>query len=62
LPAGSYGGSYVAYGNEAIFWSATESNNGNTAYYRYLYYDWQELNQQDESKYYGRSVRCIRDE
>lgn len=61
LPAGErYGsdGYYSNVGDYAYFWSATEWT-GNFAYNMYLYYDgasWGVL-----VKYYGHSVRCLKD-
>ena len=63
LPAGDwYGNGLFSYeGSDAYFWSSTESD-GNYAYYIYLgnYYD--DASLCNYSKYYGFSVRCVKDE
>ncbi|MCK9339600.1 MAG: fibrobacter succinogenes major paralogous domain-containing protein [Bacteroidales bacterium] len=60
LPAGGYYGSYDNFGNNANFWSATETSS-DYAYTRYLY-----SNNAGVYRYYyykpnGYSVRCVRD-
>ncbi|MCQ2276124.1 MAG: fibrobacter succinogenes major paralogous domain-containing protein [Bacteroidales bacterium] len=60
VPAGNYSGSYLAFGNYAYFWSATRSTS-NTAYNRTLYYNNANVNSGYHAKYYGYSVRCLRD-
>ncbi|MBO6050678.1 MAG: hypothetical protein J6P65_01705 [Bacteroidales bacterium] len=58
LPAGNYVG-YYSIGNSAHFWSASEED-GNYAYYRYLYYNGADVNWYDGYKKYGFSVRCVK--
>lgn len=60
LPAGGYGGSNNNFGNNAFFWSATESN-GNAAYDRYLDYYYAHVYRNGINKNFGFSVRCLRD-
>lgn len=65
LPAGfRYGdGDFVDDGNNAYFWSSTESTeyaSGN-AYYMYLYYYNDSGYLDGNDKYYGFSVRCLKD-
>ncbi len=64
LPGGNrsnYG--YFDYlGNYGNWWSATENeNNGNSAYFHYLYYDNSGTYRFSKDKSYGYSVRCVRD-
>ena len=61
VPAGNYGGRYYNFGINAIFWSATEHDD-NSAYNRYLGCDNARVNIDNGYKYYGFSVRCLRDE
>ena len=58
LPAGirNYYGDYIGEGNSTYFWSSTEYNSDN-AYYMDLNYDLL----YDYYKYYGFSVRCLKD-
>ena len=59
-PAGRYyGNGYDGLYSYAYFWSATQ-NNGNTAYSRYLLYNNASVHRYSYSKYYGQSVRCLR--
>ena len=60
LPAGyrNHFGDYYDEGRHADFWSSTE-NNSIDAYRMYLYYDAASLF--DYYKYYGFSVRCVKD-
>ncbi|MCQ2271643.1 MAG: fibrobacter succinogenes major paralogous domain-containing protein [Bacteroidales bacterium] len=61
LPAGYYSGVYYYHlGNNAYFWSATENLDG-LAYYRYLGYNSDNVYSSNYVKYYGYSVRCVRD-
>ena len=69
LPAGDYGGysdsfgtygSYDGFGSKAAFWSATEYSDLG-AYYRFLYYNNADVGRNGYGKYYGFSVRCLRD-
>ncbi|MBR4537068.1 MAG: fibrobacter succinogenes major paralogous domain-containing protein [Bacteroidales bacterium] len=61
LPAGYYGnGGYISFGYYANFWSATE-NIANYAYDRYLGYSYAYVYRDGGNKYYGFSVRCVRD-
>ena len=58
-PAGNYFGNYNSFGYGANFWSATQFNSYN-AYIRYLYYGYAIVYRYNYIKYYGYSVRCIR--
>ena len=58
-PAGSYYGYYYYFGYYADFWSATQYSS-TTAYNRNLSYNSAYVNRCNSSKYYGYSVRCIR--
>ena len=61
LPAGYYDGSYNNFGNNANFWSATESSS-TYAYGRNLGYDTAGVYRSGSSdKYRGFSVRCVKD-
>ena len=65
VPAGyyyGYGGGYDGYGSYAIFWSSTEEEHSNDAYYRSVYYYDACLSMNDVGiKSHGFSLRCIRD-
>ena len=62
LPAGYrlYGGNFYGGGINAFFWSATEYGSYN-AFYIYLYYYNEYANLLSYDKYYGFSVRCVKD-
>ena len=62
LPAGDRDsvGIYVGEGNGVDFWSSTEDDSF-YAYYIYLYYMNDFANLYNEYKYYGLSVRCLKD-
>jgi len=45
---------------DAVFWTSTQHDN-DEAYYRYLYFNQPTVARAEYSKYYGFSVRCIRD-
>ncbi|MBR3072686.1 fibrobacter succinogenes major paralogous domain-containing protein [Fibrobacter sp.] len=62
LPAGGRysNGSFSYEGDVANFWSSTEYNSFN-AYYMYLYYDYDGADLYGSVKYYGFSVRCLKD-
>jgi len=62
LPVGLYEGQYYDnFSAGAYFWSATDYSGG-FAYGRSLYYDNASVNRSNNfSKYYGCSVRCVRD-
>ena len=62
LPAGyrSYGGYFYGGGINAFFWSATEYGSYN-AFYIYLYYYNEYADLLSYDKYYGFSVRCVKD-
>ena len=62
LPAGYRNrfGDYYDEGRHADFWSSTE-NNSIDAYRMYLYYDYDAASLFDYYKYYGFSVRCVKD-
>ncbi|MBO4655562.1 MAG: fibrobacter succinogenes major paralogous domain-containing protein, partial [Bacteroidales bacterium] len=59
LPAGNYG-LYLGFGDGALFWSASETNDHN-AYSRTLSYGSSLVLRFDDGKYHGFSVRCVRD-
>lgn len=58
LPAGNYDGSFYSVGSYAYFWTITES--GSSAYYRY-FDTGATVGQSTDSKYYGHSVRLVKD-
>ena len=60
FPAGGYYGDYFGFGNGAYFWSSTEDGS-NDAWGRYLYYYDADVVRYVNNKYYGFSVRCVRD-
>jgi uncharacterized protein (TIGR02145 family) len=60
LPAGRYSGAYVFFGYNADFWSSTE-NNSSSALSRSLRNAYADVNSGFENKYYGYSVRCLKD-
>jgi uncharacterized protein (TIGR02145 family) len=62
LPAGHRGGGgyYDGEGNGVDFWSSTEGNS-DYAYSMYLYYINDVAYLSDDYKYYGYSVRCLKD-
>ncbi len=60
VPIGYYYGSFGSFGHGAYFWSATQSNI-QSAFIRYLYYDDAIVHRSFNNKYYGFSVRCLRD-
>ncbi|SOE78327.1 major paralogous domain-containing protein [Fibrobacter sp. UWT3] len=62
LPAGyrDYDGNYYGEGHYADFWSSTEGNSS-SAYSMYLNYDYDIAGLYGSYKYYGRSVRCLKD-
>ena len=60
LPAGKYGGFFSSKGTDAYFWSSTEENY-NFAYRMHIH-TWNDFAYLGSSmKYYGFSVRCIKD-
>ena len=60
LPAGNYNnGFYYYFGQDANFWSATESDDDN-AYYRNLRWHYAYVLRYYSPKDYGYSVRCVR--
>ena len=62
LPAGYYHGSYIGFGLNAFFWSATEYSS-TSAYYRSLNYNFAGVYRYNHnSKSNGYSVRCVKDE
>ena len=63
LPAGlrSYNGSYYYEGNYAYFWSSTEYDNF-SAFNMSLGYSGDDAYLDDNNKYVGYSVRCVKDE
>ncbi|MEE3340770.1 MAG: FISUMP domain-containing protein, partial [Hallerella sp.] len=62
LPAGYRysNGYYDDEGDDALFWSSTESTSG-YAYDMYLYYYSDGASLYYDDKYYGFSVRCVKD-
>jgi uncharacterized protein (TIGR02145 family) len=60
LPAGCYGSNLSSFGSDADFWSATQIY-GNFVYYRQITYSGAYLYRNGKDKYYGYSVRCLRD-
>jgi len=65
-PVGFYRNSYKNadfYGSDynANFWSATEGNNSDSAYYWYLDFNLEDFNSYYDGKDYGFSVRCLKD-
>ncbi len=58
--AGYYYGAYNGFGTDAFFCSATEFDSTGV-YYRCLYYNNAYVGSYGTSKYYGFSVRCLRD-
>ena len=60
LPAGYYDGSLCSFGNRAGFWSSTEASDG-TVWYRYLRSSNANVDRLSGGKFYGSSVRCLRD-
>ena len=62
MPAGyRYGSGYSSFRSYAYIWSATEASNGNI-WNRNLYYTNATVNHSSSSKFYGYSVRCLRDD
>ncbi|MCQ2270439.1 MAG: hypothetical protein MJZ52_04340 [Bacteroidales bacterium] len=62
VPAGFYNDvDYFCFGSSAYFWSATQYNS-DFAYYRYLDCNNASVSRESIVKYYGYSVRCLRDE
>ena len=53
-------GSFATEGSNAIFWSSTEYNT-DSAWYRYLYYNYSYIDRYDDYKHFGFSVRFVRD-
>ena len=60
LPAGCYGSNLSSVGSDADFWSATQIY-GNFVYYRQITYSGAYLYRNGNDKFYGYSVRCLRD-
>ena len=62
LPSGyrDFSGSYVNEGSYGHWWSSSE-NGANYVWNRYLYYNLNSLGRDADSKHYGFSIRCIRD-
>lgn len=63
LPGGyrSYDGSYSHIGYFGFFWSSTELNTTNSAWYRFLNYNNANVYRDTFFKLFGFSVRCVRD-
>ena len=51
----------INFGNNALFWSATETEPGTVGGYNIEYRNPSFFSSTTPSKYYGRSVRCVRD-
>ena len=63
VPAGSFSNSFYSAGGYAIFWSSSQKeNNSSNAWYRELSYNNAGVNRNNSYKYFGFSVRCLRDE
>jgi len=61
LPGGNYNGSdFYGVGNFGTWWTATECSSTG-AYYRYMYYGSRDVDTDNHSKTYGRSLRCLKD-
>jgi uncharacterized protein (TIGR02145 family) len=61
LPAGyRYGGAFIAIGSTGDWWSSTEDGSLN-AWIRILYSSYDDADRSSFSKFYGLSVRCLRD-
>jgi len=62
LPAGGrfWVGNFISIGEVGCFWSTAETSSGN-AWYRVLYYNNKYVNRNNCLKYYGFSIRCVRD-
>ena len=59
-PAGyEYGGNYSGLTDYAYFWSSTEYSTSNS-YYRQLSYSSATVSSGNRAKYYGYSVRCVK--
>ncbi|MCR4872733.1 MAG: fibrobacter succinogenes major paralogous domain-containing protein [Bacteroidales bacterium] len=58
IPPDHYG--CINFGEDALFWSATEQSEG-SAYYRGIYYDYPSVKSGYYDKFSGYSVRCVRD-
>ena len=57
----STSGSFDIEGFNEIFWSSTENNANNAAWYRYLNLDYSNLSREYGNKRYGFSVRFVKD-
>jgi uncharacterized protein (TIGR02145 family) len=62
LPGGqrSSGGDFAYAGYRGLWWTATENSVG-AAYYRYMYYNYDDVNSNSLVKSGGLSVRCLKD-
>ena len=61
LPGGEYGnGEFFSAGDNATFWSASEDSDNSSCYMR-LYHDSEYGSLFNNFKYYGFSVRCVKD-
>ena len=64
LPGGnrSYNnGTFNSIGTNSGFWSSSNNSNFPTAFYRVLYYDYEDVSRYNNYKSIGFSVRCVRD-
>ena len=64
LPGGyrSYNnGTFNSIGTNSGFWSSSNNSNFPTAFYRVLYYDYEDVSRYNNYKSNGFSVRCVRD-
>jgi uncharacterized protein (TIGR02145 family) len=62
LPSGfrNYNGSFYVI-NKGCYWWSSQKNNGNSAWYRFLYYSDESVYRYNSNKGSGFSVRCIKD-
>ncbi len=63
LPGGTrnYNGKFNAIGEEGLWWTSTDNNSADYAFYRYLVYNFDKAFRGSSSKEDGMSVRCIKD-
>ena len=62
VPAGSWYDDFLSAGFIAYFWSSTEPEGlPDFAWYRSLYYCYEDVKRSNDIKDVGRSVRCLRD-
>jgi uncharacterized protein (TIGR02145 family) len=61
LPGGYSGGSFNYVGVHGYWWSSSETINAYSAYYRYMYYNYETVSWLSSSKSGLYSVRCLQD-